>query len=219
MSNRDFIFWGASGHAKVLADLIKLEGSRLIALFDNNPDCVSPWSEIPLYYGTKGFSSWLVENEGLELPQAAIAIGGHRGKDRCQIYNRLVSAGLALPPLVHPHASIAPSANIDQGCHILAGSVIGSDVKLKRCVIVNTSASVDHECHLKEGVHIAPGVTLCGCVVVDSYSLVGPGSVVLPHIKIGSNSIIGAGSVVTRDIPDNVIVWGSPAKVVKGNNK
>ena len=219
MSNRDYIFWGASGHAKVLADLIKMQGCRLTALFDNNPDCKSPWPNIPLYYGSTGFSAWLEEIKGVELPMAAVAIGGDRGQDRCQIFEKLVSAGLVLPALIHPKAIVSSSASIDKGCQILAGSVIGSDVNLNRCVIVNTSASVDHECCLHEGVHIAPGATLCGCVDVGSYSLIGPGTVIIPHIKIGFDTIIGAGSVVTRDIPDNVVAWGTPARIIKGNYK
>jgi acetyltransferase-like isoleucine patch superfamily enzyme len=83
--------------------------------------------------------------------------------------------------------------------------------------IVNSSANVDHECVLGHGVHIAPGATLTGCVEVGDRSFIAAGAVVLPRIKIGSDSIIGAGSVVTRDIPDNVIAFGSPARIIRPN--
>jgi maltose O-acetyltransferase len=45
--------------------------------------------------------------------------------------------------------------------------------------------------------------------------MVGIGAVVLPRIKIGSNAIIGAGAVVTKDVPDNAVAVGNPARVVR----
>jgi serine O-acetyltransferase len=44
---------------------------------------------------------------------------------------------------------------------------------------------------------------------------VGAGAVIVGPVKIGSNSIIGANSVVTRDVPENVIVMGVPAQIIK----
>ena len=44
---------------------------------------------------------------------------------------------------------------------------------------------------------------------------IGSGSIILPGVSIGDNSIIGAGSVVTKDIPENSIAVGNPAKVIK----
>lgn len=44
---------------------------------------------------------------------------------------------------------------------------------------------------------------------------IGANVVILPGVKIGKNAIIGAGSVVTKNIPDNAIAYGNPAKIVK----
>lgn len=46
-------------------------------------------------------------------------------------------------------------------------------------------------------------------------SWIGANAIVLPGVTIGENSIVGAGSIVTKDVPDNVVVVGSPAKVIK----
>jgi acetyltransferase-like isoleucine patch superfamily enzyme len=64
-------------------------------------------------------------------------------------------------------------------------------------------------------VHIAPGAILAGCVAVGECSLVGARVVVLPHRRVGKNVVIGAGAVVTRDIPDDVVAYGSPARVIR----
>ena len=83
---------------------------------------------------------------------------------------------------------------------------------------MNTAASVDHEARIARGVHIGPGAVLAGCVSVGEFTLIGTGAVVLPRIRIGANVVIGAGAVVTRDVPDGMLSYGNPARVVRKNN-
>lgn len=52
-------------------------------------------------------------------------------------------------------------------------------------------------------------------VVVKEGAWIGAGAIVLPGVTIGRNAIVGAGSVVTKDVPDNMIVAGNPAKVIR----
>ena len=47
---------------------------------------------------------------------------------------------------------------------------------------------------------------------------IGAGTIIVPGVTIGKNSVIGAGSVVVKDIPDNVVALGTPAKVIKTND-
>ena len=56
-----------------------------------------------------------------------------------------------------------------------------------------------------------------GCVSIGDFAFIGAGATVLPNLKIGKNSIIGAGAVVTKDVPDNVVVYGNPAKFIREN--
>ena len=85
--------------------------------------------------------------------------------------------------------------------------------KIGNHCIVNTAASIDHDCVLEDFTFVGPNATLCGEVHIGEGSFIGAGSVILPGIKIGKNCMIGAGSVVTKDIPNNVTVYGNPAKI------
>ncbi|MBQ9254165.1 MAG: galactoside O-acetyltransferase [Bacteroidales bacterium] len=58
-------------------------------------------------------------------------------------------------------------------------------------------------------------IITCKPVHLKKNCWVGAGASILPGVTIGENSVIGAGSVVTKDVPDNCIAVGSPAKVIK----
>lgn len=209
----NFVLWGSSGHAKVLAETIAVLGGVVIALFDNNHDARSVIPGVPIFTGERGFLRWInnTSDKGLNV-SALVAIGGDRGKDRLRIQTLFREYDFLLPVLRHPSATVSPAALFGEGTQILAQCNVASDVKVGGACILNHQSSVDHECVIGNGVHIGPSATLCGCVSVGDHVFVGAGAVVLPRISIGENSIIGAGSIVTKDVPPNTVVMGNPAK-------
>lgn len=209
-----FVLWGSAGHAKVLADLLGLQGVKVLALFDNNIQATSCLPGVSLFHGEVGFSQWLAQSKLSQTVGAAVAIGGARGQDRHILARKLLAAGLSLPSLIHPSAVVAVSAQHGAGCQILAQAVLAADTRLGEVCIINNSANVDHECQLGHGVHIAPGAVLCGCVTVGDYAMVGAGAVILPRLRVGAGAMVGAGAVVTKDVPDGAVVVGSPARLV-----
>lgn len=211
----NFILWGSSGHAKVLANLIAQKHGKIVALFDNDPASISVVDGVPLYIGEAGFKQWLGETTNPANVSGLVAIGGSRGKDRLEIQELFRKHGIRLAPVVHAQAFVCPSATLGEGTQVLAHALVASDAVVGKACILNHKSSVDHECVIGDGVHLAPGAILCGCVEVGDYAMIGAGAVVLPRVKIGKGAIIGAGAVVTQDIPDGVVAHGSPAKVVR----
>lgn len=61
---------------------------------------------------------------------------------------------------------------------------------------------------------LALGYTKIGLVEIGDNVFIGANSVILPNVKIGNNVIIGAGSIINKDVPDNSVVGGNPAKVI-----
>jgi sugar O-acyltransferase (sialic acid O-acetyltransferase NeuD family) len=206
------IFWGATGHAKVLRELTEELGYALVAIFDNDPQVPPPFSDVEIAYGADGFRAWKLRNHDQET-FCLVAIGGTKGRDRLEILNYLRQNGMKPTVAVHPTAFVARSTVLSDGCQVLASASVCSQAVLGEGSIVNTAASVDHESVLGRGVHVAPGATLAGCVSVGDYSFIGSGAVVLPRIKIGSNVIVGAGAVVTKDIADGKVAFGNPARI------
>ena len=213
---RDFVIWGGSGHTKVLAEIVTASGGRVVALFDNDSTRSSPLAGVPLHYGRDEFERWIAGQRNPQEISAISAIGGGRGQDRIDYLSLFKRFGLLTPSLVHETAHMSSEAVIGENSHILAMSVVGAGAIMGEAVIVNTKASVDHECEISRGVHIGPGATLCGCVRIGPFSFVGAGAIILPRVRIGSNVTVGAGSVVIRNLPDNVVAVGNPARIIKG---
>lgn len=213
MSRPDIVFWGGTGQAKVLRELIR-DDFDLRAVFDNSPTLPPPFADIPLIRGWDGFLEWRATR--LAVPcYFLVAIGGDHGKVRVEIHEQLASAGLLAAVVVHRTAFVAGNATIGAGSQILANATVCVEAELGTACIVNTAASVDHECRLGHGVHVAPGAHLAGEVQVGDFSMIGAGATVLPRIRIGRHCIVGAGAVVTRDLPDATVAYGNPARVVR----
>src|SRR6185369_2001287 len=103
---RNFILWGSSGHAMVLAEAIARTGGQVIALFDNNPDARSALPGVPLFIGEPGLDHWLAETSAPTEIYGLVAIGGGRGRDRVAIQEAMRRRGIHIPSLVHPDATV-----------------------------------------------------------------------------------------------------------------
>lgn len=217
MAKKKIAIWGATGQALVLEEILR-EEFDILAFFDRMP-VGSPIPGIPFFQGVEGFNDWKNHTPADQTIHFIVAIGGDRGSDRLEIHHRLRSGGLHPVSAIHPTAFIAYNTQIAEGAQILANSSVCVKTILGRSVIINTGASVDHESVLGDGVHIGPGAKLAGCVGVGDHTFIGTGAVILPRIQIGKNCVVGAGSVVTHDLPDNVVAYGNPCKIVKPNHK
>ncbi|MRS04987.1 hypothetical protein EG832_17495, partial [bacterium] len=80
------IFWGATGQAKVLREIVERSGKKLVAVFDNNREVPSPFRDVPLLFGKQGFEAWKREQGTDTRIDFLVAIGGERGKDRVDIH-------------------------------------------------------------------------------------------------------------------------------------
>lgn len=104
---------------------------------------------------------------------------------------------------------------IGKGCNILANAIFSNSVSIGRGCLVYYNVTLTHDCEVADFVELSPGVTLLGSCKIGSFSHIGANATILPNVKIGKNVLIGAGSVVTKDIPDNCLAVGSPAKVIR----
>src|SRR6266849_6781390 len=112
---KPMVFWGASGQSKVLRECMRNAGYRLVALFDNDEGAVSPFPDVPVYHGVKGFEDWVERKPTNRNSAFLVAIGGDKGKDRRKLQGYLESKGLKPLTARHRTAFVAEDAVIGVG--------------------------------------------------------------------------------------------------------
>lgn len=193
--------YGASGHAKVIIDILQSSGLTVDGLFDDNPD-------LKELCGIKVLGKF-TPSQNLEEP-LIISIGNN--SIRARIAQQLpVKYGQAISKT----AILSSSARVGEGTVVMQGAILQALVQVGRHVIINTGAKVDHDCVIEDFAHVSPGAVLCGNVSVGEGTWIGAGAVVIPGVKTGKWCQIGAGAVVIRDIPDNAVAVGNPSKIIK----
>ena len=196
--------FGASGHGKVVKEILDACGVKVEAFVDDNQNVTECGGCRVLHDATK-------------LSPMIVSVGVNRVRkmivERLKANNPHVAFGTA----IHPSAIVSPSAKIGEGTAVMAGAVINADAVIGKHCIVNTGASVDHDCVIGDFCHVAPGVNISGGTHVGEGTWVGVGACVIQCLNIGKNCMVGAGSVVVDDIPDDVTAYGCPAKVTSNN--
>lgn len=138
---------------------------------------------------------------------------------RKKLYDTFISIGGVFSSTISPSADIGSfDVQIGVGSNVLSGAVFSNSTVLGKGCVVYYNSIITHDCKIGDFVEISPGVTLLGRCSIDSYSQIGANTTILPDVKIGENVIIGAGSVVTKNIRDNCLAVGVPAKIIKELN-
>jgi len=212
------IIWGATGHAKVVHQILKGSGIATACLCDRNPTVVSPIPGVPIWHSEEEFLIWLRSTDCSNLSFVA-AIGGAGGASRLAVHSYLTAMGFPPISLTHPTAWVDATATLQSGDQVLAMAAVGVDVSLGTQCIVNTNATVDHDTWVGNGVHVMPGATIAGQVVIGNEAVIGSNATILPNVRIGDGAIVGAGAVVTRDVAPGTTVMGVPATPVGSRNQ
>jgi lipopolysaccharide O-acetyltransferase len=116
-----------------------------------------------------------------------------------------------------PKLSIGKNVQLNDNVHIacVANIIIADDVLIASRVFItdHNHGSFPHELELD----LAPAHRKITSqkVIIDSKVWLGEGVVVLPGVHIGKNAIVGANAVVTKSVPENTIVAGNPARIIK----
>jgi sugar O-acyltransferase (sialic acid O-acetyltransferase NeuD family) len=203
------IVYGAGGHGKVVADILRACGVEVEGFVDDDPLKCRGLSGLKLLGGSR----WLIERAANQSTAVALGIGDNF--IRHTVAEQCAGAGIQLVTAIHPSATIAVSAKISSGVVIMAHAVVNPDAAIGQGAIINTAAVVEHDCKVGTFAHLSPNVAIGGNVEVGDFSWLGIGASVIPKIKIGAYSIVGAGATVIHNIDDWTVAVGTPARSLK----
>jgi sugar O-acyltransferase (sialic acid O-acetyltransferase NeuD family) len=115
--------------------------------------------------------------------------------------------------LVHPTAYVSRLASLGAGSFVGARSIVASGAALDEHVFVNRGATIGHDTRIGAFSRIQPGSSVGGLSRLGRGVTVGIGATLVERLLVGDNAVIGAGSTVLDDVPENVVVVGTPARL------
>ena len=136
---------------------------------------------------------------------------------RQEVISNLLKRGAAIPTIIHPSAHISRFASVDEQGVIIGDRVeIQSDVIVNKNVIIRSDVTVCHNTTIKHDVFIGPKALVGAYITIDEFAYIGQASLLISGKAehVGANSLVGAGAMVTKPVPENVVVIGSPARVL-----
>lgn len=202
--SKSVVIIGASGHGKVIADIVLKSGDKVIGFLDDGIEK----GKLIVGFEVLGKISDYKNYSDCEF---VIAIGDPHIREKItDILN------VKWYTAIHPTAVISSlDVEIGEGTVVMANAVINSCAKIGRHCIINTGAIVEHDNILSDYVHLSPNVALAGMVSVGKSTHIGTGACTKQVVNIVSNCIIGAGSVIVRDINESGTYIGVPARKIK----
>ena len=203
--NEQVIVIGASGHGKVVADIVRRSGDALLGFLDDNATLPPEIAGIPVLGKVADYTKY---------PSVSFVIGIGNSAIREKIVGQL--DGVRWYTAIHPSAVIsALDTQIGVGSVIMANAVINSSARIGAHCIINTASVVEHDNHVRDFVHISVGAKLGGTVSVGTHTWVGIGATVSNNVSICDHCMIGAGALVICDIKESGTYVGVPARKIK----
>lgn len=201
---KDVIIIGASGHAKVIADIIIKSGDNVVGFLDDNTALPEKIIGIP-YLG-------LISEVSKYKDTYSFVIGIGNNQIRKKIAQQY---HVNWHTAIHPSAVIAMDTHIGEGTVVMANAVINPSATIGKHCIINTGAVIEHDNCLADYVHVSPNTTLCGTVSIGEQTHIGAGAVIKNNTDVCSNVVIGVGGVVIRNIEESGTYVGVTVRKIK----
>ncbi|GAB2989286.1 acetyltransferase [Cyclobacterium sediminis] len=206
------IIVGAGTYGQVYSKYLS-EEYEILGFVDDNPEL---FNHIVNDYRVLGAVDVLFEQNRFNIETISIFVPIGDNSVRKEVLEKARAFGYLTPSFIHESVIIDSSVQIEDPVYILPGTTIMPYTKISRDVMVSMSVNIAHHVLIKEGCFFSLGSNVGASIVIEELAYIGMAATLMTGVKrLGANCLIGAGSVVIRDVPDNVIVAGVPAKFLK----
>ena len=120
---------------------------------------------------------------------------------------------------IHPSVVIGDNVKLGEGIVMMAGCIINPKSQVGDFTFFATGAQLDHDCNVGNFSSISAGSVTGGYVTLGDFSSLTLGVTVIDRLQIGTNTVVGAGSLVVKSLPDDVLAYGNPCKIIRSREK
>ncbi len=147
--------------------------------------------------------------------EITLAVG--QPNDRKKLYDKVTSNGYRLATLVHPTAVIMENTVIGSGSVISRNVIISCDAEISENVLVLPMVTMGNNCRIGSHSVISPHSAVCASVSIGTCVYLAVHTCIRESTSVGNNVIVSAGSAVLKDMGDDLIVQGNPARAILKN--
>ncbi|GEN46671.1 NeuD/PglB/VioB family sugar acetyltransferase [Alkalibacillus haloalkaliphilus] len=156
----------------------------------------------------------MLEKADIKNNQFIVAIGNNELRQK--IMKTINDLGGITPTLIHPNATVSPSAEVGQGVYIQANSTVWTKVKISDYTIISPGVVIAHHTTVGESSLISTQTAVGASLDIGSKVFLGMNSTIITGVSyIGDNTTIGAGAVVINNAEKNSVYAGVPAKKIR----
>lgn len=195
--------------AELAVDFLSSQKYKLMGFIDDNPnirECMG--------YRCRTLDEILIERRNEEI-KAIISIG--EPAVRKIVSEKLTKAGAKEISIDFSDNFNSSFSSIGDGTLLHEHSYVSVNTHIGKSCMINKYVLVGHDCRIGDYCVMSPKVTLGGNVNVGENTYIGSGALIRNGITIGKNVIVGIGAVVVKDIEDDFVVVGNPAKLIRIN--
>lgn len=208
----DLVIIGGGRHALVVRDCLGDRARQVIGILDDRLAPGTMLEDLPVL-GTTALLPALRQ----QYPSLCgiIAVGDNHARRSIAERIQALLPDFVWAEAVHPSAIVSPYATIAPGAVVVAGAIVNSHASIGRQALINSGSIVDHDTCVGAFASTGPGVVTGGNVSIGEGTHIGIGAVVVHGVAIGNHCVVGGNSYVCRNVPDHVVCYGTPARVIR----
>ncbi|WP_324025432.1 NeuD/PglB/VioB family sugar acetyltransferase [Maribacter sp. BPC-D8] len=210
---QNVIIFGASGHGSVVLDCLEKEGRyNVIGFVDSFKEKGTRINGYQVL-GTEIDLPYLINR--FNIKGGIVAIGDNWTRKLIVDKISKIVPDFNFINTIHPKAILGKDVLLGCGNVFMPGAIVNANSIVHDFCILNSNSILEHDCVMSSYSSLAPSSCCGGNVILGSFTSICIGTSIVNGIEIGEHSVIGAGSLVVDHFGDNIVAYGSPARIVR----